>query len=298
VNAIRYRGAWPIFIDAEPGYWQMDAGTVRGFLAGCRRVDGQLRNPATGRRVAAILPVDVLGQPVDMDPIADAAREYGLPIVEDATEALGATYRGRPAGQLGTIGCLSFNGNKILTTGGGGMLLTDDERLAERARYLTTQAKDDPVEYVHGAVGYNYRLTNLQAAMGCAQLEQLDEYVTAKRRIAARYAEGLAGLPGLHLMPAADGVESTYWLYTVLVDEREFGMGSRALLRRLAAERIQARPLWQPGHRSPAHADAPPASCPTADDLHRRALSLPPSVGLKPADQQRIVDAIRTGTRG
>ncbi|MBX6331155.1 MAG: LegC family aminotransferase [Gemmatimonadaceae bacterium] len=292
-NAIRYVGAWPVFIDAEPGTWQMDPQKVTDFLErGCEWRDGALRNRATGRRVRAIIPVHILGHPVDTDPVLDVARKFGLTVIEDATESLGARYRGRPVGHLGDMACFSFNGNKLLTTGGGGMLVTDDEALAKRARYLTTQAKDDPVEYEHHEVGYNYRLTNLQAAMGVAQMEQLDAYVAAKRRIASTYAEALGEIPGLTIMPEASWAWSTFWMYTVLVDADTFGIGSRELLKTLERARIQTRPLWQPLHRSPAHRGAFAVDCSTAEDLHRRALSLPCSVGLTPESQREVIDQV------
>ena len=253
-NAIRYVGAWPVFIDAELKYLQMDSALCRGILERDCRWDGQeLRNRHTGRRVKAILPVHILGHPVDLDPIMELASKYSLQVIEDATEGLGARYRGRNLGSIGHVGCFSFNGNKIITTGGGGMLVTDNAEWASRARYLTTQAKDDPIEYVHNAVGYNYRLTNLLAAMGCAQMEQLDEFVEAKRRIATSYRESLADLPGVRLPEEAEWAFSTFWMYTPLIDEKQSGIDSRRLLRELNANKIQARPLWQPMHRSRAH---------------------------------------------
>ncbi len=293
-NAIRYIGAWPVLVDAAPDYWQMDPARVRDFLEkDCVRRDGALRNRATGRRVRAIMPVHILGHPVDMELILDLAARHDLPVIEDATESLGAQYRGRPVGRLGQIGCFSFNGNKIITTGGGGMLVTDNAEWAERARYLTTQAKNDPAEFIHNEIGYNYRLTNIQAAMGVAQLEQLPAYIAAKRRIAAAYGAGLADVPGITLMPQAPWAESICWLATVLVDPAAYGMDSRALIRRLAAERIQARPLWQPMHLSPAHQGSPVVGGECAERLCRMAVSLPSSVGLTPAHQQRVIEAVR-----
>jgi len=213
-NAIRYVGAWPVFVDAEPDYWQMDPQKTTDFLEkGCRWNNGELRNRRTGRRVRAILPVHILGHPVDMDPILEVARKYGLAVIEDATESLGAKYKGRMGGHLGDAACFSFNGNKIITTGGGGMLVTDKEEWALKAKYLTTQAKDDPVEFRHDAVGYNYRLTNIQAAMGCAQFEVLDEYVNTKRRIAATYTEALRDVPGITPMREASWAFSIFRLY-------------------------------------------------------------------------------------
>lgn len=295
VNAIRYVGAWPVFMDAEPAYWQMDPARVAAFLEDeCERVGGELRNVRTGRRVAAILPVHILGHPVDMDPIVEAARRFGLAVIEDATESLGARYKDRHVGTLGDVACFSFNGNKIITTGGGGMMVTDDLAWAERGRYLTTQAKDDAIEFEHHAVGYNYRLTNIQAALGVAQLEQLDGYVAIKRRITQDYTEMLRDVPGISPMAEAGWAFSTAWMFTALVDEAEFGIGARELRVRLAAQGIEARPLWQPVHASVAHADAQRRACPVADYLKSHALSLPSSVGLTAADQRRVVDAVRT----
>ena len=292
-NTIRYVGAWPVFIDAEPKYWQIDPAEVVDFLEnGCRGDGKSLRNRKTGRRVRAILPVHILGHPVDLDPILEVAAKYSLPVIEDATEGLGARYRGKSLGSLGNAGCFSFNGNKIITTGGGGMLVTDNAEWAARARYLTTQAKDDPIEYVHNAIGYNYRLTNVLAAMGCAQMEQLDEFVEAKRRIARRYQESLSSLPGIQLPEEADWAFSTFWMYTVLIEEMKSGIGSRELLRELAARKIQARPLWQPIHRSPAHKLSDRLVCPNSDALSERALSLPCSVGLSEETQTKVSDSI------
>lgn len=292
-NAIRYVGAWPVFIDAEAEFGQMDAVRAAAFLTDeCTQRDGALYNRSTGRRVRAVLPVHVLGHPVDLDPLLGVARRFGLTVIEDATESLGARYRGRPVGHLGDIACFSFNGNKLLTTGGGGMIVTDDESVARRARYLTTQAKDDPLEYIHHAIGYNYRLTNIQAAMGVAQMEQLPEFLTAKRTIARRYADALASLPGLKPMREAAWAESAWWMYTIQVDPSGYGMDSRALMHSLEHRQIQTRPLWQPLNRSPAHA-ASARPCPIAEHLNRVSLSLPCSVGLTGAMQDRVIDALR-----
>jgi perosamine synthetase len=292
-NAIRYVGAWPVFIDAEPRYWQIDADGVVDFLEnGCHWDGNALRNRQTGRRVKAILPVHVLGHPTDLDPILAVAAKYSLPVIEDATEGLGARYRGKSLGSLGHAGCFSFNGNKIITTGGGGMLVTNNAEWAARAKYLTTQAKDDPIEYVHNAIGYNYRLTNPLAAMGCAQMEQLETFVEAKRQIARRYQQSLVSLPGVRLPQEADWAFSTFWMYTLLIDENTSHIDSRQLLRELADSNIQTRPLWQPIHRSPAHNGIGSPSCPNSDALYSQAISLPCSVGLTGSDQGRVVEVI------
>ncbi len=298
VNAVRYAGAWPVLMDAEPQFWQLDPQKTQDFLRqNCQYSRGELRNRSTGRRVTAILPVHILGHPVDMEPIVSVAREFGLTVIEDATESLGAKYRGQNTGTIGDIACFSFNGNKIITTGGGGAVVTSNTAWAEKAKYLTTQAKDDPVEFIHGEVGYNYRLTNIQAAMGCAQIEPLPEYIEKKRSIAARYVAGLKGTPGITLMPHADWAESIFWLYTVLVDEQLFGRSSRDLMRELETEGIQSRPLWQPMHRSPVHRDREAFHCEAADWIQARALSLPCSVGLSEADQDYVIESIANLSR-
>lgn len=294
-NAIRYLGAWPVFIDAEPRYWQLDPNRVVDFLEqGCFWNGHELRNRLSGRRVKALLPVHILGHPADLDPILAVAAKYSLPVIEDATEGLGARYRGKSLGGFGNAGCFSFNGNKIITTGGGGMLVTNDAEWAARAKYLTTQAKDDPIEYVHNVVGYNYRLTNLLAAMGCGQMEQLGGFVEAKRLIAKRYQESLGSLPGIRLPEEADWAFSTYWMYTVLIDEKVTGIDSRQLLHELNVHKIQTRPLWQPMHRSPAHDAFNSPHCPNSDTLHAQAISLPCSVGLTSSAQDRVIDALTT----
>lgn len=292
-NAVSYVGARPMFVDCEPAYWQLDVDKVADFLsADCRAEGGRLVNRRTGRRIGALLPVHVLGHPVDMDPLLEIAARYELPVVEDAAEALGASYRGRPPGTLGRIGCLSFNGNKVLTTGGGGMLLFDDEDLADRAQYLSTQAKDDPLEYIHGDVGFNYRLSNVLAAIGCAQLEVLEQNVDARRRVAATYTDAFADVPGLTPMQEAPWARGTFWLFTVRVDPGKFGISSRELMRRLADRGIQSRPLWQPLHLSRPFAGSQVGNCETAVKVESEALSLPSSSGLTPADQSYVIEAV------
>jgi perosamine synthetase len=298
VNAIRYVGAVPIFIDAEPRYWQMDVAAARRYLqTECERDGATVRNRISGRTVRAMVPVHLLGTPVDFDPLAALAHEFGLVTIEDATESLGAEYRGRPVGRLGDVGCFSFNGNKVITAGGGGLIVTDRQDWADRARYLTTQAKDHPSEFVHGEVGFNYRLPAIQAALGCAQAERLDVHLQAKRAIATRYRVALDGVPGLTTMAEPSYAASAFWMFTVLVDEARFGCGSRDMIAQLDRDRIQARPLWQPNHRSAAHADAPARPCPVADRLFEQAVTLPSSSGLTEADQQRVIESIARAAR-
>lgn len=297
-NAVAYQGAHATFIDAEADYLQLDVEKLRGFLEeGCRLEGHRLVNAKTGRRVAAILPVHVLGHPCDMDPILELGRRYALPVVEDATESLGSSYKGRPTGTLGIMGCFSFNGNKIITTGNGGMLVTDDEGLARRAKYLTTQAKDDALEFVHGEVGYNYRLSNVSAALGLAQLEQLDACLAHKQHVFEVYRQGLGGLPGLTLPGLATWAKPNHWLYTIRVDENRFGTSSRDVLRHLKSRGIETRPLWQPMHRSPAHNGSFAWRCEVADVLNAECLSIPCSVGISDKSLARVVAAVREARR-
>lgn len=293
VNAIRYCGAWPVFVDAEPVNYQMDIGKLRNFLeVRCVVKGGHLINRKSGRRVRAIMPVHILGHPVDMAPLLDLAKKYGLMVIEDATESLGATYRGSPVGTLGDIGCFSFNGNKLLTTGGGGMIVTNDTQMAERAFYLTTQAKDDGDEYIHGDIGYNYRLTNIQAAIGCAQMEQIAPYLEAKIQIAARYAEALADVDGIVTMDEADWATSAWWMYTIQVLPKHLGIDRRAVQKALGAQGIETRPLWMPAHLNKPYIGSEATDCQVSRNLHERALCLPCSVDLSESDQDRVIDCL------
>lgn len=292
-NAVRYLGAWPVFIDAEPHYWQMDGEKVAMFLQReCIWQDNTLRNKTTGRRVRAILPVHILGHPCELEKLRSLALTYNLRIVEDATESIGALYRGACLGSRGDVACFSFNGNKLLTTGGGGMLVTHREDWARKAKYLTTQAKDDDVEYIHGEVGYNYRLTNLQAAVGCAQLEQVEDFITSKRRLASRYRTALQSIAGIQVMPEAPWATSVYWLYTILIDSSVTKVDRSALHKILSARHIETRPLWQPLHRSPAHRTAQAYHCAVADRIHTQALSLPSSTNLTDGEQDRVIEEL------
>ncbi len=297
-NTIRYVGAWPVFMDVEENHWQMDPQKVAEFLrTQCEKKTEGLFNRQSGRKVAALLPVDILGHPVDMDPLLVLAQEYGLTIIEDATESLGARYKGRPVGAGVPFACLSFNGNKIITTGGGGMIVTDNEQWASRTRYLSTQAKDDPVEYIHEAIGFNYRLTNIQAAFGVAQLEQLDTFVQKKHAIAQMYRQAFADTAGITLQEQAPWATSTFWLSTVRIDSGRFGMDSRQLMKRLAEQGIEARPLWHPLHTLTPFRQCQSYKVSVANLLYRECLSLPSSVGLSEEDQNRVIAAIQSACR-
>jgi perosamine synthetase len=298
VNAVRYVGAWPVIVDVEASSWQLDHTLLAEFIeTQCDVEAGVLRNRKTGRRVSAILPVHILGHPVNLAPILELARRHGLVVVEDSTESLGARYGGKSTGSIGKLGCFSFNGNKLITSGGGGMVVTDDGELAARVRYLSTQAKDDSVEYVHGEVGYNYRLTNIQAAMGVAQLEQIDGFIESKHEIARRYTEAFESIDGITVMPDESWAERMPWLYTILLDPGVTGIESRELIAQLDSAGIQARPLWEPMHVSRAFGDGERFECSVADMLYERAVSLPSSSDLSAEDQSRVIDQVIDGTR-
>jgi perosamine synthetase len=275
-NAIAYCGAHPVFLDVEPVAWGLDPAKLADFLArDCRRDNGHTVNRRTGRPIRAVLPVDLYGHPCDLDPVLAAARDHGLAVVEDAAEALGAVYRGRPVGGDAPLACLSFNGNKVITSGAGGMVLT----------------RDDALEFVHGEVGFNYRLSNLHAALGLAQIEQLPGFLEAKRETAAAYAAMLAGVDGVTMAGEAPWARSAWWMPSLLLDERR-GPDVRALLRDLNAEGIQARPLWRPLHLQPAFANAQCHAIEVAPRLYARGLSLPCSVGITPEERRAVVEAL------
>lgn len=290
-NAVRYCGAWPVFVDADAATWQMDPQRLHEFVADrCRVEQDVLRNRRSGRRVRAVIPVHLLGHPCDMDPITEIARRHGLRVIEDAAQSLGTAYRGRKVGRLGDLACLSFNGNKVITAGGGGMVVTDEVALAERVRYLSTQAKDDPVEYIHESIGYNYRLSGLQAALGCAQLEQLEGHLQRKARLMARYREALAGMPGVEPMPTAPWASPACWLFTLRLAP---GRSAAEAVVQLALRGIEARRLWRPLPRLPIYRGAEVVGAETADRLYAQAFSLPSSPGLSAADQDEVIGAVK-----
>jgi perosamine synthetase len=292
-NAVRYTGAFPVFVDVDKDFWQIDCQKLEAFLKHeCTIKKGLPVNRHTGRTIKAIVPVDLLGHPVDMDAILKIARRYNLLVIEDAAESIGAEYKSSKVGQKADITCLSFNGNKVITCGGGGMLVTNNKKWAEQARYLTTQAKDDPIEYIHSEIGYNYRLTNIQAALGLAQMEKLDSYVKIKRSLAKRYDQALSKIEGIELPKEASWAKSTYWLYTILVDKKVYGMDCRTLMHALTKKGIQSRPLWHPLQSLKPFKDCYGHDISVANDLYKRALSIPSSVGLTLKEQTLIIEAI------
>lgn len=280
-NAISYCGAIPHFVDSEPATLGIDPQALRDYLRDIAERRGEtLVNRATGRRIAAIVPMHTFGHPVDMEPLNALAAELGLAVVEDATESLGSRYKGRPSGSLSRLAAFSFNGNKIVTTGGGGAITTDDAALAERAKHLTTTAKlPHAWAFIHDAVGFNYRMPNLNAALGCAQLEQLDGFLAAKRKLAARYRRALAGVPGVSFVDEPAFARSNYWLNALLLDAEHAGERDE-LLRRCNEDGLLCRPVWTLMHRLAIYADCPRMPLPVAERIEAGLVNLPSGPGL------------------
>ncbi|MFL5958795.1 MAG: DegT/DnrJ/EryC1/StrS family aminotransferase [Gaiellaceae bacterium] len=274
--AARYLGASPVLADSDPAHWCVDPEDVASRITS---------------RTRALVAVDLYGHPADMDALGEIAAAHDLLLVEDAAEALGATYRDRPAGSLGRLGVLSFYGNKLITTGEGGAVLTDDPALAERARFLRDHAMDPDRRYWHGEIGFNYRITNLQAALGVAQLERLDEFLERKRAIAAAYRSGLADVPGVSLQEEAAWASSSWWMTTLRID------GSRIdrdeLGARLRADGVDTRPAFVPLHLLPHLRQS--GSLPVAEAVGREGLSLPSSTSLSDAELDHVVASVRSG---
>jgi pyridoxal phosphate-dependent aminotransferase EpsN len=244
-NAITYERGVPVFVDCDPATWNLDPALLVKELESCAR---------RGRLPKAAIVVDLYGQSADHEPILAACAAHGVPVIEDAAEALGATYRGRPVGRFGNIGVFSFNGNKVITTSGGGMLVSDDAELVGRARYLATQARDPAPHYQHSTIGYNYRLSNILAAIGRGQLRMLEERVAARRRNFEFYRKYLGDSPGIEFMPEASYGRCSRWLTCLTVDPQEFGATRDDIRHALDAEDIEARPVWKPMHLQPVFA--------------------------------------------
>ncbi|MEZ4386114.1 MAG: aminotransferase class I/II-fold pyridoxal phosphate-dependent enzyme [Candidatus Krumholzibacteriia bacterium] len=298
INAIAYRGAEPVFVDCD-AYFNLDPVLARAYLAEqTEQADGCCRDRRTGRRVAALVPVDVFGNAGDWALLYDDCRARGIAVVEDATEALGTRYTagpwaGRHAGQAADLACFSFNGNKIITTGGGGMIVTDLGPQAERARYLTQQAKDDPIAYRHDEVGYNYRMTNVAAALGTAQLERLDVHLASKLATYDAYRERLTDLAWAELMPPPPYADSNLWMLAFRIRDGRWLGRARELVDVLGAARIEARPLWLPNHLQKPYRQCRILGGERAAELAASTLNLPCSVGLTLDQIDRVCEVLR-----
>ncbi|WP_223626613.1 DegT/DnrJ/EryC1/StrS aminotransferase family protein [Microbacterium sp. EST19A] len=283
-NAIVYTGAEPYFIDADPATGNMDVALLREALT-------ELRD--AGEQVSAIVPVDLLGKAVDYTAILALADEFGVPVLSDAAESLGATHAGRAAGSFGRASVVSFNGNKIMTTSGGGMLLTDDAEFAQHVRYLATQARQPVVHYEHTDIGYNYRMSNLLAALGRAQLTRLDEMIARRREMRELYKELFADVDGVEVFGAEGDEADNVWLTSILVDAEKTGWEPSALAAALAEDSIESRPLWKPMHAQPVFAGARSKISGASESLFARGLTLPSGSALTPSQRERVIAAIR-----
>lgn len=286
-NPILYQHAVPVFIDSEPNSWNMSPQALERALNDAARA---------GKLPKAVIVVNLYGQSADMDPIMELCERYRVPLVEDAAESLGATYKGKASGTFGKFGIYSFNGNKIITTSGGGMLVSDDMDALNKARYWASQARDPARHYQHSEIGYNYRLSNVLAAIGRGQLQVLDERVAARRRIFNEYFSYFSDRDGIAFMPEADYGLSTRWLTALTLDPEQCGVAAAQIVDLLADNRIEARPVWKPLHLQPlfrhcfyySHQEYESVS----DKLFENGLCLPSGSNLLPSEQGRIIDII------
>ena len=290
-NPIVYQGARPVFLDSDYRSWNLDPQLL---------ADALKKRAAQNRLPKAVIVVDLFGQSADMEPILAACGEYEIPVLEDAAEALGATYKGRPAGSLAPVAAFSFNGNKIITTTGGGMLVAKNPEWIDKVRFWSTQARDaNPINaYEHSELGYNYRLSNVLAGIGRGQLQVLAERARQRRAVAFRYGDAFADTPGLELMPQADYGLHTNWLSCFLVTEEKFGMSRDELLRYLDARDIEARPVWKPMHLQKLYADAECLGGAVAEDIFRRGICLPSSSSLTEEEQAWVIHAVKEAAGG
>ncbi len=284
VNPVAYLGAKPVFLDSDASNWNLDPQLLEDAL-----MDRAKRN----RLPKALVLVHLYGQPADVDPILEACARWHVPVLEDAAEALGSTYKGKPVGTHSGLAAYSFNGNKIITTTGGGMLCSTNTEMVERARFWSTQARDNALWYEHSEMGYNYRMSNVLAGIGRGQLEVLDERVSQRRAIAFRYRDAFVDLPGISFMPQSPHGVHTNWLSCFLVDEPAFGCSRDGLIAALDAAGVESRPVWKPMHLQPLYRNTESVGGAVAEDLFRRGICLPSSSSLSLEDQTYVIDAVR-----
>ena len=291
-NVVKYCGAEPVFIDCCHDTLCLDVEKLKLFLEmECEQNDdGFTYNRTSGRRVKAIIPVHVFGHPVEMETLLELCKLYNIDVIEDATESLGSEYKDQKTGSFGKLACLSFNGNKIITSGGGGMVVTNDGCLAEKVKHLSTQAKTDSIEYDHDEIGYNYRLTNIQAAMGVAQMEGLDKFVEIKRKNALRYQNLLSNINSIEFLWEKPWVKSNFWFYTIKVST----FHKKSLIDYLLSKNIQVRPMWKPIHILPMYKDCQTFRVESALNIYDTALNLPCSIGIKMEEIEFTVEKIKS----
>ncbi|MFN3821893.1 MAG: DegT/DnrJ/EryC1/StrS family aminotransferase [bacterium] len=284
-NAITYVGAKPVFIDSDLRTWNMDPHLLEEFI------QDRIRK---GKIPKAAIIVDILGQSADWEPIQSLCAEWDIPIIEDAAEALGAQYKGNYTGTFGELGTFSFNGNKIITTSGGGMLISRNKQFIQKARYLATQARDPLPYYQHSTIGHNYRLSNILAAIGRGQLKVLNRRIAQRRKIFQQYKEYLNDLPGLTWMPEPDGFNSTHWLSCVLIEPELFGATREEVRLALEEHNIESRPLWKPMHLQPVFKDCEVVGGSVSEMLFEKGLSLPSGTAMTESQMEQICDIVRS----
>ena len=283
-NAIVYTGAVPVFIDCDRETWNVDPDLLEEELAACAK---------RGLRPEAVMAIDLYGQCADYGRIEDICRRYEVPLIEDAAEALGATYNGKKAGCFGRMAVFSFNGNKIITTSGGGMLVSSDGEMIRKARFLATQARDPAPHYEHSTIGYNYRMSNILAAVGRGQLKVIEERIAARRRNFELYRKALEDVPGVSFMPEATYGRSNRWLTCITVEPKEFGASREDIRLALEAENIEARPVWKPMHLQPVFASCRKRGGDTAAEIFTKGLCLPSGSNLREEDINRVSAIVR-----
>jgi len=294
INAVAYNNATPVFMDAD-NYYNVDIEKTIEFIKTETVYKKDFTyNKITDKKISAILPVHMWGNACWLDELYELCRERNIVIVEDASESLGTFYndgkfKSKHTGTIGKLGCISFNGNKIITTGGGGMILTDDEALAEKAKYLTTQAKDDPIRYVHDEIGYNFRLTNIQAALGVAQLEQLPDILKRKKEIHHFYQKELEGIDGLSISKAPDYADNNHWMNLLQIDSNVYGEDREMLMKRLGENSIQSRPVWKLNHEQHPYRDCQHYKVENAHNLVENSLCLPSSSNLTNKNFNKVI---------
>ena len=289
LNAIKYVGASPILIDIDENSGQIDLDLLANFLDSKTEIrDDVCILKSTGQRIKAIVPVHVLGNMCDMDKLVSICKKYNISIVEDAAESLGSSFDGKHSGTFGELGCFSFNGNKIITSGGGGMIVTDNEELAIRAKHLSTQAKADNFEYFHDTIGYNYRLTNVAAAIGLAQLEQLDNFIQKKHFVKDFYIDSLNGFGDIKFQTVEKNVNSNWWLFTIKTKNQ------KTLLKSLNENKLQSRPFWIPMNKLPMFKNELYISVEDiSDKVYNNSLSIPCSTNISEKELSMVVDCIK-----
>ncbi len=288
-NPILYQGGVPVFIDSEPETWNM---SPEALLTAFKEADKENMLPK------AVVVVHLYGQSAKMDEIMTICNHYQVPVIEDSAESLGSLYKNKKSGSMGAFGIYSFNGNKIITTSGGGMLVSNDVKAIEKARFLATQARDKALHYQHSQIGYNYRMSNILAGMGIAQMKVIDERVSQKKAIFRRYCEQFEGLKGISFMPEADGTLHNRWLSTLTIDPSEYESTPEEIVLEMEKENIEARPLWKPLHLQPLfrkyrfyrHSEE---SC-ICEGLYQSGICLPSGTGMSETDQQRVIRAFQS----